>query len=222
MLDTIPGVDTRAAEMLLAKIGPDLSRLPDRRAPRLLGRPGQRESGAKKHSAATGKGSKWLRGTLTECTKGIVRTEGTYLSARYHRIKRHGHAKATIATGHKILTAAYHVLNQAVPYHELGEQFFYRRDRACDSVAGIERFMDALVFLQEQRDAHGGCPIGSLASQLAERDEGARLALGDGFKRWEAEIRSGLEAMAAHAPSCASAAIQGCSPPRRLPRWRAA
>src|SRR5436305_6106200 len=70
---------------------------------------------------------------------------------------------------------------------------------ACDSLAGIERYMDALVSLQQQRDAHGGCPIGSLAGQLAERDEGARLALGDGFKRWEAEIRSGLEAMAAHA-----------------------
>ena len=67
----------------------------------------------------------------------------------------------------------------------------------CGSLAGIERYMDALVSLQEQRDARGGCPIGSLASQLAEHDEGARLALGDGFKRWEAEIRRGLEAMAA-------------------------
>ncbi len=38
------------------------------------------------------------------------------------------HAKATVATGHKILTAAYHVLDRGVPYHELGEEFFYRRD----------------------------------------------------------------------------------------------
>ena len=67
----------------------------------------------------------------------------------------------------------------------------------CDSLAGIERYMDALVSLQEQRDAHGGCPIGSLAGQLAERDEGARLALGEGFERWEAGLRSGLETMAA-------------------------
>jgi TetR/AcrR family transcriptional regulator, transcriptional repressor for nem operon len=68
---------------------------------------------------------------------------------------------------------------------------------SCDSLAGIERYMDALVSLQQQRDAHGGCPIGSLAGQLAERDEGARLALGDGFERWEAQIRTGLEAIAA-------------------------
>src|SRR5436305_6333118 len=70
---------------------------------------------------------------------------------------------------------------------------------ARDSLAGLERYMDELVSLQEQRDAHGGCPIGSLAGQLAERDEGARLALGDGFERWEAEIRRALERMAARA-----------------------
>jgi transposase len=131
LLDTIPGVDKRAAEMLLAEIGPDMSRFPtDKHLASWGGMcPGQRESGGKKHSAATRKGSKWLRGTLTECAKAVVRTKGTYLSARYHRIKsRRGHAKATVATAHKILTAAYHVLNQGVAYHELGEDFFYRRD----------------------------------------------------------------------------------------------
>ena len=64
-----------------------------------------------------------------ECAKAVVHTKGTYLSARYQRIKsRRGHAKATVATGHKILTAAYHVLQRGVPYDELGEAFFYRRD----------------------------------------------------------------------------------------------
>jgi transposase len=131
LLDSIPGVDRRAAEMLLAEIGVDMSRFPTEHHLASWGGmcPGQRESGAKKHSAATRKGSKWLRGTLTECSKAVVRTKGTYLSARYHRIKsRRGHAKATVATAHKILTAAYHVLDRGVPYHELGEDFFYRRD----------------------------------------------------------------------------------------------
>jgi transposase len=131
LLDTIPGVDQRAAEMLLAEIGPDMSRFPtDAHLASWGGMcPGQRESAGKKHSAATRKGSKWLRGTLTECSKAVVRTKGTYLSARYNRIKsRRGHAKATVATGHKILTAAYHVLNQGVPYNDLGEEFFFRRD----------------------------------------------------------------------------------------------
>jgi TetR/AcrR family transcriptional regulator, transcriptional repressor for nem operon len=66
-----------------------------------------------------------------------------------------------------------------------------------DSLVGIERYLDATVALQEQRQARGGCPIGSLAGQLAERDEGARLALADGFDRWEACLRAGLQAMAA-------------------------
>ena len=148
LLDTIPGVDKRAAEMLLAEIGPDMSRFPtDAHLASWGGMcPGQRESGGKKHSAATRKGSKWLRGTLTESSKAVVRTKGTYLSARYHRIKsRRGHAKATVATAHKILTAAYHVLDKGVPYNELGEEFFYRRD-----TENTERYKRRLVHQLER------------------------------------------------------------------------
>jgi transposase len=131
LLDTIPGVDRRTAEMLIAEIGPDMSRFP---GPGHLASwaglcPGQHESAGRQRTGKTRKGSKWLRGALTESAKAVVRTKGTYLSARYHRIKsRRGHAKATIATAHKILTAAYHVLDRGVPYHELGEDFFHRRD----------------------------------------------------------------------------------------------
>jgi TetR/AcrR family transcriptional regulator, transcriptional repressor for nem operon len=66
-----------------------------------------------------------------------------------------------------------------------------------DSLDGIGRYLDALVDLQVQRETTSGCPIGSLAGQLVERDEQARLILADGFGRWEAGLRSGLEAMAA-------------------------
>jgi AcrR family transcriptional regulator len=66
-----------------------------------------------------------------------------------------------------------------------------------DTLQGIERYLDATVALQEQRQARGGCPIGSLAGQLAEHDEGARLALADGFDRWETGLRTGLQAIAA-------------------------
>jgi TetR/AcrR family transcriptional regulator, transcriptional repressor for nem operon len=65
-----------------------------------------------------------------------------------------------------------------------------------DSLAGIEHYLDATVALQVERQARGGCPIGSLAGQLAERDETARLALVDGFERWEEGLRSGLQRMA--------------------------
>jgi AcrR family transcriptional regulator len=53
------------------------------------------------------------------------------------------------------------------------------------------------VTLQHARHARGGCPIGSLAGQLAEHDDGARQALADGVDRWEEAIRAGLERMAA-------------------------
>jgi TetR/AcrR family transcriptional regulator, transcriptional repressor for nem operon len=66
-----------------------------------------------------------------------------------------------------------------------------------DTWAGMDRWFRTLVALQEQREARGGCPIGSLVGQLAERDPLARAALADGFERWEAHLRDGLERMQA-------------------------
>lgn len=64
-----------------------------------------------------------------------------------------------------------------------------------DSWAGIDRWFDALVALQRERQARGGCPIGSLAGQLAERDPQARAAIAGGLGRWEARLREGLTRM---------------------------
>jgi TetR/AcrR family transcriptional regulator, transcriptional repressor for nem operon len=64
-----------------------------------------------------------------------------------------------------------------------------------DSFAAIDEWFDAMVRVQVARHAIGGCPIGSLVGQLAERDEGAREALVDGFDRWEGALRDGLERM---------------------------
>lgn len=64
-----------------------------------------------------------------------------------------------------------------------------------DSWAGIDRWFDALVQHQIDRHACGGCPIGSLAGQLAERDPDARAAIAAGLDRWEAHLRDGLTRM---------------------------
>ena len=65
-----------------------------------------------------------------------------------------------------------------------------------DSITGIERYLDEIVALQVERNSPG-CPIGSLAGQLIERDEASRLILADGLGRWELSLQTGLEAMAA-------------------------
>jgi TetR/AcrR family transcriptional repressor of nem operon len=65
------------------------------------------------------------------------------------------------------------------------------------SWAAIRAWLDDLVALQDERGAIGGCPIGGLAGQLAERDDVAREELADGFARWEAPLRAGLERMRA-------------------------
>ncbi|HEY6792195.1 MAG TPA: TetR/AcrR family transcriptional regulator, partial [Trebonia sp.] len=61
--------------------------------------------------------------------------------------------------------------------------------------AGLERWADALVELQDQRGGRGGCPIANLVAQLGERDDETRAVLASGFERWEAHIRAGLAAM---------------------------
>lgn len=66
-----------------------------------------------------------------------------------------------------------------------------------DSFAAIDAWFDDLVSLQAAGRARGGCPIGSLVGQLAERDEGARATLATSFDRWESHLADGLARMRA-------------------------
>src|ERR1700733_4999599 len=64
-----------------------------------------------------------------------------------------------------------------------------------DSFDALERWRDLLIDLQEQRNCVGGCPIGSIAAELADNDAHARADLVTSFERWEAPIRAGLARM---------------------------
>ncbi len=64
-----------------------------------------------------------------------------------------------------------------------------------DSFTGLRSWRDAIVAFVAARDGRGGCPMGSLASELADANEPARDALVQGFAQWETAIRDGLEAM---------------------------
>jgi len=64
-----------------------------------------------------------------------------------------------------------------------------------DSMEALQAWAEAIIQLQLGRQCHGGCPIGSLASELSETEPGARGELAEGFLRWELAIRGGLRAM---------------------------
>jgi len=64
-----------------------------------------------------------------------------------------------------------------------------------DTWAGLVRWADALVALQQEQGGKGGCPIANLLGQLGERDDRIRAVLASGFDRWESAIRAGLAAM---------------------------
>src|SRR5215216_4063036 len=105
LLDTIPGIDRRAAEVIVAEIVPDMGQFPT--AAHLASWagvcPGNNESAGKHRSGRTRKGSKWLGGCLSEVAKAASRTKGTYLNAQYHRLRgRRGPGKATMAVAHSV------------------------------------------------------------------------------------------------------------------------
>lgn len=64
-----------------------------------------------------------------------------------------------------------------------------------DSFEALAAWRDLIVEGQRLRGCIGGCPLGSLASELADTDEQTRAALVDGFTRWDTGIRDGLRAM---------------------------
>jgi len=131
LLCTIPGVGRITAEVMLAELGPDMSRFPsDRHAASWAAIcPGHDESAGKRRSGKTRKGNRWLRTALIEAANSAAgRTRGTYLNAQYLRLKsRRGHAKAIVAVAHSILVSAYHVLERDQTYEELGGDYFISR-----------------------------------------------------------------------------------------------
>jgi transposase len=127
LLCTIPGVGRRAAEVIIAETGGDMTVFPSaKHLASWAGMcPGNDESAGKRRSGKTRKGSKWLSQTLVECAKSANRSKNTYLAAQYARLRaRRGANKATIAVCHSILTAVWHMLNTGETYTDPGGDFF--------------------------------------------------------------------------------------------------
>jgi transposase len=149
LLRSIPGVDRRTAEGLLAEIGVDMSRFGT--AQRLASWaglcPGHHESAGKNRSGRTRKGSKWLHTYLSQAAKAAARSKGTYLSAQYTRLRgRRGAGKATVAIEHSIIVAAYHMIDRDQPYQDLGADYFLRHRSPAHQARKLIRQLQTLGY----------------------------------------------------------------------------
>jgi transposase len=129
-LDTIPGIDRRTAEVLIAELGVDMSYFPTEHhlASWAAICPGNNESAGKHRSGRTRRGNRWLRTALVEAAWAGIRVEGSALGARYRRLMRHRrHKKAVVAVAHAMLRTVYHVLAEGTPYREPGADYYDRR-----------------------------------------------------------------------------------------------
>jgi transposase len=130
-LDTITGVGKRAAEVIIAEIGVDMTVFPTAgHLASWAGRcPGNNITGGKRRSGKPTKGNRWLADVLTECAWAAARSRDTYLAAQFWRLARRiGKKKAAIAVGHSILVICWYLLDGDCDYADLGGDFFIRRD----------------------------------------------------------------------------------------------
>jgi transposase len=155
LLCTIPGVQRRTAEVMIAEVGADMSVFAT--AGHLASWaglcPGNDTSAGKRRSGRTRKGSKWLDIALTEAAQANTRSRDTYLSAQYRRLKtRRGHRRAIGAVKHSIIVAAWHMLSTGEIYREAGGDYYTRIDPDKQTrrlVAQLER-LGHTVTLQQQ------------------------------------------------------------------------
>lgn len=146
LLMTIPGVGPKTAQVIIAETGGDMSKFPSAAhlaawagvAPSVYESAGKRSHSGKRH------GNKWLTSMLVEAAGSVARMRGkNYLASQYERIaKRRGAGRAQVAVAHSILVAAYHMLANDEPYHDLGPDWLSRRNDEAHArrlVAQLER-----------------------------------------------------------------------------------
>ena len=147
-LETIPGIKRRLAEIILAEIGPDMSRFPS--AQHLASWaglcPGNHESAGKRLSGKTRKGSQWLRTALVEAAHAASHCKNSYLSAHYHHLAmRRGTKRAAVALAHTLLIIVYRLIAHDQVYQEVGATYLDERARQ-DQEHRLVRQLEKLGF----------------------------------------------------------------------------
>lgn len=131
LLRSLGGIETRTAQNIIAEIGPDMSVFPTagHLASWAKQCPGNNQSAGKRKSGRTAKGPKWLDDALKNAAMAAIRTNDSYLQAQYKRLKpRLGHGRALGAVKHSIICAIWHMLTTGELYHDLGGDYFRKRD----------------------------------------------------------------------------------------------
>jgi transposase len=159
LLCTIPGIQRRTAEVIIAETGGDMTAFPTAKhlASWAGACPGNDQSAGKRRLGRTRKGSKWLRSALAEAVLAATRSKNTYLAAQYGRLRaRRGHSKAVTAVGHSILVAAWHMLQTGEIYTDPGADYFARRDPERLTrrlIAQLERLGHTVILQPQPQDA---------------------------------------------------------------------
>jgi len=140
--DQLPGINRRIAEVLIAEVGADLQQFPD--APHLASWaglcPGNHESGGKRKSGKTRKGSVWLRRALVEAAHGAARSKQKYFSGLYHRLAgRRGKKRALVAVAHSLLVTGYYMITRQEDYKDLGVNYFDKRNKEAVKRRAVKR-----------------------------------------------------------------------------------
>src|SRR4051795_1597882 len=132
LLQTIPGVGVKVAQVIVAETGGDMSRFPS--AAHLAAwagvAPAIHESAGKRIPTGARHGNKWLTTMLVEAAGSVGRMKGkNYLAAQHARLTaRRGMGRAQVAVAHSILVSAYYMLSRDEPYRDLGPDWLARRN----------------------------------------------------------------------------------------------
>jgi len=129
-LDEVPGIAERAAQIIIAEVGLDMSQFPTpahlvswaKLSPQTI------QSGPKVKAGKTGKGNRYLKGVLGEVATAAAKTD-TFLGERYRRlVRRRGRQRALVAVARSILVIVWHLLNDPdARYVDLGPDYYTNR-----------------------------------------------------------------------------------------------
>ncbi len=157
---SIPGIKQRLAWVLVAEIGPEVSKFETARNITSWAGicPGNNESAGKRKSGTTRNGNCWVRRALCEAAWAAARTKSTYLSAQFRRLAAlRGIKRAIVAVASTILTIGYHLLQRGTTYYELGGDYFDRRNRARTAKRLVKR-LAALGYDVTLEPTHDAAP----------------------------------------------------------------